>query len=59
MLEKSRQEIVKSVVAPRPTSANRNVATKSDVAADLVKAILSGGIKPGEIPAKLREVMSA
>ena len=60
MLEKSKQDIVKSsVMTPRPTVANTNVSSGSDKAVDLVKAILSGQVKPGEIPAKVREVMAA
>ena len=60
MLEKSRQEIVKSVVAPRPTTANLEAGVgKKDSMSEIVKGILSGSIRPGEIPHKIREVMNA
>jgi len=58
MLEKSRTEFVKSVTAPRP-SGLANEGVKRDGVSELVKGILYGGVKPGEIPRKVREVFGA
>ena len=58
MLEKSRTEFVKSVAVPRP-SGLANEGMKRDGVAELVKGILYGGVKPGEIPQKVREVFGA
>jgi hypothetical protein len=58
MLEKSRTEFVKSVTTPRP-SGLANEGVKRDGVSELVKGILYGGVKPGEIPQKVREVFGA
>jgi hypothetical protein len=58
MLEKSRADFVKSVTAPRP-SGIANEGVRRDGVAELVKGILYGGVKPGEIPQKVREVFGA
>jgi len=55
MLEKAREDFVKSVVAPRPTVANPNMA--NDKVTEIVKAILAGNVKPGQVSALLKEVM--
>ena len=55
MLEKMRSEFVKSVVAPRPTVANPNAST--DKVGEIVKAILAGNVKPGQVSELLKEVM--
>lgn len=57
MLEKARDEFFKSVVAPRPTGANPNMGT--DRVADIVKAILAGNVKPGQVAELLKEVRRA
>jgi hypothetical protein len=54
MLEKKREEFVKSVVAPRPTGANPNMGT--DKISELVKEILAGKVKPGQVAEILKEV---
>jgi hypothetical protein len=54
MLEKKREEFVKSVVAPRPTGANPNMGT--DKVTEIVKAILAGNVKPGQVAELLKEV---
>ena len=56
MLEKSREEIVKSVMTPRPSSANTDIMTGGAVA-DLVRDILQGKMKPGEVASKIKEVL--
>jgi hypothetical protein len=58
MLEKSRADFVKSVTVPRP-SGIANEGARRDGASELVKGILYGGVKPGEIPRKVREVFGA
>jgi hypothetical protein len=58
MLEKSRSEFVKSVTTPRPAGI-ANEGVRKDGVSELVKGILYGGVKPGEIPQKVREVFGA
>jgi hypothetical protein len=53
-LEKKREEFVKSVVAPRPTGANPNMGT--DKVSEIVKAILAGNVKSGQVAELLKEV---
>ena len=54
MLEKAREDFVKSVVAPRPTGATPNMGT--DKVSEIVKAILAGNVKPGQVSELLKEV---
>jgi hypothetical protein len=58
MLEKSRADFVKSVTTPRPSGV-ANEGVRRDGVSELVKGILYGGVKPGEIPQKVREVLGA
>ena len=57
MLEKKREEFVKSVVAPRPVVANPNMG--NDKVTEIVKAILAGNVKPGQVAEMLKEVRRA
>ena len=57
MLEKAREDFVKSVVAPRPTVANPNMG--NDKVTEIVKAILAGNVKPGQVAEMLKEVRRA
>jgi hypothetical protein len=62
LVEKGIQDIKKSVASvvssPRPEGLRSDVNVGGDKVSDLVKGILSGKLKSGEVVRKLREVVS-
>lgn len=59
MLEKSREEIKKTIaLTPRPEGGKFEGMGKNDSASELIRGILYGNLKPGEIPRRVREVMA-